>query len=65
MRPMPGCGSPSRDRLLDSQVNRSALNLVKVLSAEVRLPSGADAHEERTNRPDRARTWVLDRLTGG
>ena len=35
------------------------------IRASLRLPSGADAHEERTNRPDRARTWVLDRLTGG
>jgi glycine/D-amino acid oxidase-like deaminating enzyme len=35
------------------------------IRASLRLPSGADAHEERTGRPDRLRTWVLDRLTGG
>ena len=34
------------------------------IRASLRLPSGADNHEERTQRPDRLRTWALDRLTG-
>lgn len=35
------------------------------IRASLRLPTGADAHEERTQRPDRLRTWMLDHLTGG
>ena len=35
------------------------------IRASLRLPRGADAHEERTQRPDRLRNWALDHLTGG
>lgn len=35
------------------------------IRTSLRLPSGADAFEHRTQRPERARTWILGKLTGG
>lgn len=35
------------------------------IRTSLKLPSGADEYEERTGKPERARTWVLDKLTGG
>ena len=34
------------------------------INASLRLPAGADAKEARTGRPERARSWVLDRILG-
>lgn len=34
------------------------------INAGLRLPGGADRHEQRTGRPERVRTWLLDRLLG-
>jgi glycine/D-amino acid oxidase-like deaminating enzyme len=34
------------------------------INAALRLPAGADAHEARTGRPSRSRTWLLHRLLG-
>jgi 16S rRNA (uracil1498-N3)-methyltransferase len=55
---MPGRGSPSSVRLLDSQVKRSSLTLVKVLSPLVRLPSGVTP-VSRSERMD----WTLQKAT--
>lgn len=34
------------------------------INSALKLPEQADAHEQRTGRPERLRTWVLDRLLG-
>ena len=34
------------------------------INATLKLPVGADANEARTGRPERVRSWVLDRLLG-
>lgn len=33
------------------------------IRTSLRLPSGADAYEQRTNKPERIRSWVLGKLT--